>query len=119
MSGFEVHRASGFSWERNVLGSQVTRLRTDGAMLTIVEGRAGDVVPAHGYSRGSVTYIVRGAVEINGEILRAGDGGTYSPPGGYFAVKFLEDSTYVVARAHDDEITVPDIGERAAHHLDA
>ena len=34
-------------------------------------------------------------------------------------MKFLEDSTYLVARASDDEITMPDIGERAAHNLDA
>jgi hypothetical protein len=106
-------------WERNVLGSTVTRLRTDGAMLTIVNGRAGDVVPAHGYSKGSVTYVVTGRISVDGEVLRAGDAGTYVAPGGYFTVRFLEDSTYVVARASADEITVPDIGERAAHHLDA
>ena len=40
-------------------------------------------------------------------------------PGGFYSVKFLEDATYLVARASDDEITVPDIGERAAHNLDA
>ncbi len=119
MSGFEVVAAGDMTWERNVLGSQVTRLRTDGAMLTIVHGRSGDVVPDHGYSKGSVTYVVSGAVEIDGRVLKSGDAGTYVAPGGYFSVKFLEDSTYVVARAARDEITVPDIGERAAHHLDA
>ena len=51
--------------------------------------------------------------------MTAGDAGTYSAPGGYFTVKFIDDATYVVARASDDEITVPDIGERAAHNLDA
>jgi hypothetical protein len=106
-------------WERNVLGSMVTRLRTDGAMLTVVHGRQGDSVPEHGYTRGSVTYVVSGRIQIGGAILGPGEAGTYTAPGGYFSVQFLEDSTYVVARAHDDQITVPDIGERAAHNLDA
>jgi hypothetical protein len=119
MSGFTVKRSSDMAWEKNVLGSTVTRLRTDGAMLTIVHGRRGDVVPAHGYSRGSVTYVVTGRIDVDGIVLQAGDAGTYVAPGGYFTVKFLEDATYVVARAAQDEITVPDIGERAAHHLDA
>jgi len=119
MSGFTVRRAGDMAWEKNVLGSTVTRLRTDGAMLTIVHGRRGDVVPAHGYSKGCVTYVVNGRIDVDGEVLGAGDAGTYLAPGGYFTVKFLEDATYVVARASQDEITVPDIGERAAHHLDA
>ena len=119
MSGFRPVPGSSMKWERNVLGSSVTRLRTDGAMLTIVHGMPGDVVPAHGYSKGSVTYVVKGSVEVDGAVLHAGDAGTYVAPGGYFSVKFLEESTYVVARAAKDEITVPDIGERAAHHLDA
>jgi hypothetical protein len=88
-------------------------------MLTVVHGRAGDVVPAHGYSKGCVTYVVTGRIQIDDAVLGAGDAGTYTAPGGYFSVKFLEDSTYLVARSSDDEITVPDIGERAAHHLDA
>ena len=107
------------SWERNVLGSEVTRLRTDGAMLTIVHGRKGDIVPAHGYSKGSVTYVVNGKVEIDGTILGPGDAGTYWAPGGFFTVKFLEDASYVVARSADDDITVPDLGERSAQNLDA
>ncbi len=119
MSGFQYVSGDSLPWEKNVLGSQVTRLRTDGAMLTIVHGRKGDVVPAHGYSKGSVTYVVNGSIEVDGQVLQAGDAGTYVAPGGYFSVKFLEDSTYVVARAARDEITVPDLGERAAHHLDA
>ncbi len=119
MSAFTPVPHESLSWERNVLGSEVTRLRTDGAMLTVVHGRAGDVVPAHGYSKGCVTYVVSGRIQIDDVVLSAGDAGTYSAPGGYFSVKFLDDSTYVVARASDDEITVPDIGERAAHHLDA
>ena len=106
-------------WERNVLGSEVTRLRTDGAMLTIVHGRRGDVVPAHGYSKGCVTYVVSGRIEIDEKVLGVGDAATYKAPGGFFSVKFLEDATYIVARASDDDITVPDIGERAAHNLDA
>ena len=119
MPSFSVVPGSAMTWERNVLGSEVTRLRTDGAMLTIVHGRKGDVVPAHGYSRGCVTYVVDGRVEVEGTVLEAGDALTYRAPGDYFSVKFLEDATYVVARASEDEITVPDIGERAAHHLDA
>lgn len=119
MSAFTPVPRSSLSWERNVLGSEVTRLRTDGAMLTVVHGRAGDVVPAHGYSKGSVTYVVSGRIQVDDVVLEAGDAGTYSAPGGYFTVKFLDDATYVVARASDDEITVPDIGERAAHNLDA
>jgi hypothetical protein len=119
MSAFTPIASDDMVWERNVLGSEVTRLRTDGAVLTVVHGRKGDVVPAHGYSKGSVTYVVSGRVQIDDAILGANDAGTYAAPGGYFSVKFLEDSTYVVARAHDDEITVPDIGERAAHNLDA
>lgn len=119
MPAFTPVPASAMAWERNVLGSEVTRLRTDGAMLTVVHGRAGDVVPAHGYSKGCVTYVVSGRIQVGGAILGPGDAGTYMAPGGYFSVKFLEDSTYVVARSSDDDITVPDIGERAAHHLDA
>jgi hypothetical protein len=119
MSGFTVVRASDMTWERNVLGSEVTRLRTDGAVLTIVHGRAGDVVPAHGYSKGCVTYVVTGRIEVDGVVLGPGDAGTYRAPGGFFSVKFLDDASYIVARASADTITVPDIGERAAHHLDA
>lgn len=119
MSSFTAVPAERMRWERNVLGSEVTRLRTDGAMLTIVHGRAGDIVPAHGYSKGCVTYVVSGRIEIDEVVLGPGDAGTYLAPGGFFSVKFLEDATYVVARASRDEITVPDIGERAAHHLDA
>lgn len=119
MAAFTPVPASAMAWERNVLGSEVTRLRTDGAMLTVVHGREGDIVPPHGYSKGCVTYVVRGRIQVGGAVLEAGDAGTYMAPGGYFSVKFLEDSTYVVARASDDEITVPDIGERAAHNLDA
>jgi hypothetical protein len=119
MSAFTPVSRDALAWEKNVLGSEVTRLRTDGAMLTVVHGRAGDVVPAHGYSKGSVTYVVSGRIQVDDAVLGAGDAGTYTAPGGYFSVKFLEDATYVVARANDDEITMPDIGERAAHHLDA
>lgn len=119
MSGFTPVPASAMTWERNVLGSEVTRLRTDGAMLTIVHGRKGDIVPPHGYTKGSVTYVVSGLIEIDGTVMGPGDAGTYKAPAGYFSVKFLEDSTYVVARADADEITVGDIGERAAHNLDA
>lgn len=119
MSGFTPVPASKMAFEQNVLGSQVTRLRTDGAMLTIVHGRSGDSVPAHGYSKGSVTYVVSGRIEVEGAILTPGDAGTYVAPGGFFSVKFLEDSTYVVARSADDEITMPDLGERSAHNLDA
>lgn len=119
MSAFTPIPQSGMQWERNVLGSMVTRLRTDGAVLTVVHGREGDIVPDHGYTRGSVTYVVSGRIQIGGAVLGPGEAGTYTAPGGYFSVRFLEDSTYVVARAADDQITVPDIGERAAHNLDA
>lgn len=119
MSAFTPVPSDALTWERNVLGSMVTRLRTDGAMLTVVHGRAGDVVPAHGYSKGSVMYVVSGHITVDDAPMTAGDAGTYSAPGGYFTVKFIDDATYVVARASDDEITVPDIGERAAHNLDA
>lgn len=119
MSSFNFVPRSDMVWERNVLGSEVTRLRTDGAMLTIVHGRRGDVVPAHGYSKGCVTYVVSGSIEIDDNVLEVGDAATYKAPGGFFSVKFLEDATYIVARASDDHITVPDIGERAAHNLDA
>jgi hypothetical protein len=106
------------TWTRNLLGSRVTRLHTDGAQLTVVHGREGDVVPAHGYSSGAITYVVSGRIEIDGIVLAPGDGGEYSP-GGYYAVKFLTDASYVVARTQTDELTLPDIGERAAHDLDA
>jgi hypothetical protein len=119
MSAFTPIPSSAMEWERNVLGSIVTRLRTDGAMLTVVHGREGDIVPDHGYTRGSVTYVVSGRIQIGGAVLGPGEAGTYSAPGGFFSVRFLEDSVYVVARAADDQITMPDIGERAAHNLDA
>jgi hypothetical protein len=107
MSGFTPVPAGDMSWERNVLGSEVTRLRTDGAMLTIV------------HSKGCVTYVVAGRIEIDGTVLGPGDAGSYRAPGGFFSVKFLEDASYLVARANDDEITMPDLGERSAHNLDA
>lgn len=119
MSKFTVVPAVDMTWERNVLGSEVTRLRTDGAMLTIVHGRKGDIVPPHGYSKGCVTFVVSGRIEIDDRVLSAGDAATYKAPGGFFSVKFLDDATYVVARSSTDQITVPDIGERAAHNLDA
>ena len=115
---FEAVPGETMAWTRNVLGSRVTRLRTEGAVLTVVHGREGDVVPAHGYTEGSITYVVAGRVEIDGTVFAPGDAGVYTP-GGYFAVKFLTDATYVVARTATDEITLPDIGERAAHDLDA
>jgi hypothetical protein len=118
MPGFEPLPSGSMSWTQNVLGAEVTRLYTDGAVLTVVRGHKGDLVPAHGYTHGSVTYVVSGRLDIDGHELRAGDGGSYRP-GGYFAVRFLEDSVYVVARTAADELTVPDIGERAAAHLDA
>jgi hypothetical protein len=118
MPGFDLLPADSMRWTQNVLGSEVTRLYTDGAVLTVVRGRKGDLVPAHGYTHGSVTYVVSGRLNIDGHELAAGDGGSYRPAG-YFAVRFLEDSVYVVARTAADELTVPDIGERAAAHLDA
>ncbi|MBK9740045.1 MAG: hypothetical protein IPO93_11110 [Actinobacteria bacterium] len=119
MSSFTPIPAASMKWERNVLGSEVTRLRTDGAMLTIVHGRKGDVVPPHGYSKGSVTYVVTGRIEVDGTVMGPGDAGTYTAPGDFFSVKFLDDATYIVARADADEITVSDLGERSAHNLDA
>lgn len=119
MSGFQPVPASEQTWFKNVLGSEVTRFYTDGAVLTVIHGRKGDTVPAHGYSKGSATYVVSGKIEIDGQVLTSGDAGVYKPGDGFYSVKFLEDSTYVVARVSDDEITLPDIGERAAHHLDA
>jgi len=119
MSGFQALPVSEQTWFKNVLGSEVTRFYTEGAVMTVIHGRKGDTVPEHGYSKGSATYVVSGKVEIDGHVLGAGDAGVYKPGGGFFSVKFLEDSTYVVARVSDDEITLPDIGERAAHHLDA
>ena len=115
---FEPVPAEAMTWTRNLLGSRVTRLHTEGAVLTVVQGREGDVVPGHGYSQGAITFIVSGRVEVDGRVYAPGDAGVYHP-GGYFAVKFLTDATYVVARTATDEITLPDIGERAAHHLDA
>jgi hypothetical protein len=119
MPGFQPLPAAGMTWTQNVLGAEVARLHTNGAVLTIVRGRAGDLVPAHGYTHGSVTYVVSGRLEIDGHVLSAGDGGSYRPGAGYYAVRFLEDSIYVVARTAQDELTLPDIGERAAAHLDA
>jgi hypothetical protein len=119
MPGFKPLPAGSTKWTKNVLGAEVTRLYTNGAVLTVVRGKKGDLVPAHGYSHGSVTYVVSGSVDIDGHVLQPGDAGSYQPGSGYFAVRFLEDSVYVVARTAADELTVPDIGERAAAHLDA
>jgi hypothetical protein len=119
MSGFQPVPAGSMTWSRNILGSEVTRLYTQGAVLTVVHGKAGDLVPPHGYTHGSITYVVSGKLQIDGQVLGPGDAGTYQPGTGYFAVRFLEDSVYVVARTAEDELTVPDIGERAAAHLDA
>jgi hypothetical protein len=119
MPGFQPLPSASLRWTKNVLGAEVTRLYTTGAVLTVVRGVAGDLVPEHGYTHGSVTFVVSGAIQIDGQVLRAGDGGSYKPGGGYYAVRFLEDSVYVVARTAEDQVTLPDIGERAAAHLDA
>ncbi len=119
MPGFNPLPAGSITWTQNVLGAEVARLRTNGAVLSIVRGKAGDLVPSHGYTHGSVTYVVSGRLDVDGQVLGAGDGGSYRPGSGYYAVRFLEDSVYVVARTAEDELTVPDIGERAAAHLDA
>ncbi len=119
MPGFQPLPASTMTWTQNVLGAEVARLHTNGAVLSIIRGKAGDLVPEHGYTHGSVTFVVSGSLDIDGHVLKTGDGGSYRPGGGYYAVRFLEDSVYVVARTAADELTVPDIGERAAAHLDA
>jgi hypothetical protein len=119
MPGFKPLPAGSTTWTKNVLGAEVTRLHTNGAVLTVVRGKKGDLIPAHGYTHGSVTYVVSGRLDIDGHVLVAGDGGSYQPGSGYYAVRFLEDSVYVVARTAADEVTLPDIGERAAAHLDA
>jgi|GEM_PF-1316067 len=119
MPGFEPIPTDSLSWTKNVLGAEVTRLHTTGAVLTVVRGSAGDIVPAHGYTHGSVTYVVSGQVEVDGTVLGPGDAGVYRPGTGYYAVRFVTDGTYVVARTSEDELTIPDIGERAAAHLDA
>jgi quercetin dioxygenase-like cupin family protein len=118
MTGFSPILASEQEWIRNVLGSRVTRFHSAGAQLSVVHGRAGDVVPRHGYSLGSITYVVSGRIRVGEVDLVAGDAAVYEPPG-YFAVRFIEDSTYVVARPAADQITGPDIGERSAANLDA
>jgi hypothetical protein len=118
MSGFTPVPAPEQEWVHNVLGSRVTRFNAAGAQLTVVHGRKGDVVPAHGYSMGSITYVVAGRIDVDGVVLAAGDAGTYAPPG-WFSVRFLEDATYVVARPSLDRVTVPDIGERSAANLDS
>ena len=119
MPGFTPLSAESITWTKNVLGAEVTRLYTNGAVLSVVRGKKGDLVPPHGYSHGSVTYVVSGLLEVDGHTMKPGDAGSYQPGGGYFAVRFLEDSVYVVARTAADELTIPDIGERAAAHLDA
>ena len=119
MTGFQALPVSEQTWSKNVLGSEVTRFHTDGAVLTVVHGRKGDTVPSHGYSKGSATYVVSGTVDIDGHELSAGDAGSYRGGSGYYAVKFLTDAVYVVARTAEDQLTIPDIGERAAAHLDA
>ena len=107
-------------WVKNSLGAEVTRLVTEGAVMTVVRGVKGDQVPAHGYSRGAVTYVVSGRVKIDDVELGPGDGGNYTPASeGYYGVTFLEDSMYVVVRSAADHITLPDIGERAADNLDS
>ena len=87
MPGFQTLPADSMTWTQNVLGAEVTRLYTDGAVLTVVRGHKGDLVPAHGYTHGSVTYVVSGRLDIDGHVLSAGDGGSYRPGGGYFAVR--------------------------------
>jgi hypothetical protein len=119
MPGFEPLPTDQMSWIKNVLGAEVTRLYTNGAVLTVVRGAAGDVIPPHGYTHGSVTYVVSGEVELDGQRLGPGDAGRYEPGNGYYAVKFLTDGVFVVARTAADELTIPDLGERSAAHLDS
>ena len=79
MPGFQTLPADSMTWTQNVLGAEVTRLYTNGAVLTVVRGHKGDLVPAHGYTHGSVTYVVSGRLDIDGHVLTAGDGGSYRP----------------------------------------
>ena len=69
MPGFKPLPASSITWTQNVLGAEVARLYTNGAVMTIVRGNAGDLIPAHGYSHGSVTYVVSGRLDIDGQVL--------------------------------------------------
>jgi hypothetical protein len=119
MTGFMPQRAESTVWTKNALGAEVSRVFTNGAMLTVVRGKQGDLVPDHGYTHGAATYVVSGTVDIDGHELSAGDAGSYRGGSGYYAVKFLTDAVYVVARTAEDQLTIPDIGERAAAHLDA
>ena len=52
MPGFKPVPAGSTTWTKNVLGAEVTRLYTNGAVLTVVRGKKGDLVPAHGYTHG-------------------------------------------------------------------
>lgn len=119
MTGFMPQRAETMTWTKNALGAEVTRVFTNGAVLTVVRGKKGDLVPDHGYTHGAVSYVVSGELEIDGTVLHAGDAGSYRGGSGYYSVKFLTDAIYVVARIAEDHLTIPDIGERAAAHLDA
>ena len=69
MPGFQPLPADSMTWTQNVLGAEVTRLYTDGAVLTVVRGHKGDLVPDHGYTHGSVTYVVSGRLDIDGHVL--------------------------------------------------
>ncbi|MGW6836504.1 hypothetical protein ACWGCI_24285 [Streptomyces sp. NPDC054949] len=107
MPGYTPLPAEEMKWERNELGLESSRLTTDGAMLTIVRGKAGDHVAPHGHTRGSLMYVVSGRINVDGHELVGGFGGKCNGSG-FYPVDFLEDSVYVVARAANDEITTRD-----------
>ncbi len=92
MTGFMPQRAETMTWTKNALGAEVTRVFTNGAVLTVVRGKKGDLVPDHGYTHGAVSYVVSGELEIDGTVLHAGDAGSYRGGSGYYSVKFLTDA---------------------------
>ena len=90
-------------WTTNEFGFEVCRLQNGGVVMTIVRGKKGQQGARHRHSLGAFAYVVRGKIEIDGEVLAAGDAGWGGPGGDGFSVHLLEDSEYVVSCSSENK----------------
>ena len=91
-----LHR-NDFKWTTNPFGFEVCRQENGGVVMTIVRGKKGQQGARHRHSLGAFAYVVSGKIEIDGEVLTAGDVGWGGPGGDGFSVLFLEHSEYIVS----------------------
>ena len=106
MPGYDPLPEQHFDWIEEKGGSvRIARFKGNGVIMSIVQMKEGAEVPAHSHSLGSYMYVTSGALEVDGHLLSAGDAGKCQPGYGHYPVKTVQDSTYVVCRDIEDEMT--------------